>query len=124
MTHPTACSALYPTLSVPNVEETCAWYVEAMGFTLRFLWGEPPHHGAVMLDQACLHFWEGAAQLTTNWTYFDVADLDAIYARARAGGVTITKPPERYPWGMREFNAVDLNGYPIRFGQHVGDEQA
>jgi len=114
------CTALYPTLAVPDVKATCEWYVSALGFSIRFLWGDPPTHGAVLLDQACVHFWEGPAQRSANWLYFDVTDLDAIYARARQGGVTITRPPETYPWGMREFNAVDLNGYNIRFGQHMG----
>ena len=52
--------------------------------------------------------------------YFDVNDLDTIYARAKESDVQITRAPETYPWGMREFNAVDLNGYNLRFGQHMG----
>ncbi|MEO0939429.1 MAG: VOC family protein [Pseudomonadota bacterium] len=114
------CTAVYPTLATPDVKAACAWYVDALGFSLHFLYGDPPVHGAIVLDQACVHFWEGPALLNANWLYFDVTDLDAIYARAQQGGVTITKAPETYPWGMREFNAVDLNGYNIRFGQHMG----
>lgn len=116
------CSAVYPTLAVPSVTDTCDWYIKRLGFTLKFLWGEPPHHGAVMLGNACVHFWSGAPQLGENWCYFDIDNLDAMYERAKDGGVEITKPPQTYPWGMREFNATDLNGYNIRFGQHVGSQ--
>ncbi len=112
--------AVYPTLAVPCVPDTCSWYVDKLGFTLRFLWGEPATHGAVLLENACVHFWNGQPQLGENWLYFDIDNLEAMYKRARSSGVEITKEPQNYPWGMREFNAVDLNGYKIRFGQHVG----
>ncbi|MDV4144061.1 MULTISPECIES: VOC family protein [Shimia] len=117
MPDPLTCCGVYPTLATPNVPETCNWYIEKLGFTLRFLYGEPPRHGAILLDQACVHFWEGTPQLGANWLYFDVSDLDILYARATENGVKITRAPETYPWGMREFNAVDLNGYHLRFGQ-------
>ena len=113
---------VYPTLAVPSVEATCNWYIERLGFSLRFLWGEPAHHGAILLGEACVHFWEGPPQLSENWLYFDINNLEAMYQRALSNGVEITKTPEDYPWGMREFNAVDLNGYKIRFGQHIGDD--
>lgn len=121
MTDTITRAAVYPTLAVRSVEETCAWYVEKLGFELRFLWGAPPTHGAILLAEACVHFWQGEPQLGENWLYFDVDNLDAMYVRATASGVEITRPPETYPWGMREFNAVDLNGYKIRFGQWAGD---
>ncbi|MGI9514494.1 MAG: VOC family protein [Anderseniella sp.] len=114
------CSAVYPTLAVSSVQDTCSWYVEKLGFTLRFLWGKPPTHGAILLGNACVHFWNGTPQLGENWLYFDIDDLEAMCKRAHANGVNISKAPEDYAWGMREFNAADLNGYKIRFGQHVG----
>ena len=116
------CSAVYPTLAVRSVSDACNWYVEKLGFTVRFLWGEPPTHGAILLGEACVHFWQGVPQLGENWMYFDINNLDGMYERAKGNGVTISKAPENYPWGMREFNAVDLNGYNIRFGQHLGSQ--
>ncbi|MET1413896.1 VOC family protein [Roseibium sp. HPY-6] len=114
------CTAVYPTFAAPDIEDTCNWYVDKLGFTIRFLWGDPPTHGAILLGGACVHFWKGAPQLNENWLYFDIDDLDAMYQRARENAVEISREPETYPWGMREFNAVDLNGYNIRFGQHMG----
>lgn len=115
------CTAVYPTLAVSSVEETCNWYVKNLDFTVRFLWGTPPTHGVILFGEACVHFWNGVPQLGENWLYFDITNLDAMYDRAKASGVEITRPPENYPWGMREFNALDLNGYRIRFGQHLGE---
>ncbi|MDJ0640448.1 MAG: VOC family protein [Paracoccaceae bacterium] len=121
MTEPLTCVGVYPTLAVPSVKDTCDWYIDKLGFALRFFWGDPPTHGAIWLDQACVHFWQGTPQLNDNWLYFDISDLDAMYARATANSIQISRPPEIYPWCMREFNAVDLNGYNIRFGQHIGN---
>lgn len=121
MSKPIECSAVYPTLAVKSVKETCDWYVGKLGFAVRFLWGEPATHGAVSLGEATVHFWNGTPQLGENWIYFDITSLDVMYERAKGNGVEITRPPENYPWGMREFNAVDLNGYRIRFGQHCGE---
>ncbi|MEL6436018.1 MAG: VOC family protein [Pseudomonadota bacterium] len=120
MSNDVTCNAVYPTLAAPNVADTCNWYIEKLGFTLRFMWGEPATHGALLLGEACVHFWESAAQPNDNWLYFDINAVEAMYERARENGVEITKEPMTYPWGMREFNAVDLNGYNIRFGQYVG----
>ncbi len=120
MTNGVECSAVYPTLAVPSVADTCTWYVEKLGFDVRFLWGDPPTHGAVSFGKASVHFWQGEPQLGQNWIYFDVSDVERIYQMATENGVTITKAPETYSWGMREFNAVDLNGYNIRYGQFVG----
>ena len=113
-------AVVYPTLAVPDVAATCDWYVEKLGFSLRFLWGEPPTHGAILLAEACVHFWRGEPQLGENWLYFDVDNLAEMHRRAVAGAVEITLEPTDQPWGMREFNAIDLNGYKIRFGQHQG----
>ncbi|MEP6336944.1 MAG: VOC family protein, partial [Anderseniella sp.] len=75
----------------------------------------------ILLGDACVHFWNGIPQLGENSLYFDISDLDVMYKRAKANDVEISKPPEDYPWGMREFNAIDLNGYNLRFGQHIDD---
>ena len=90
------CSAVYPTLAVPNVTACCNWYVEKLGFKIRFLWGEPPHHGAILLGEACVHFWEGEPQLGENWLYFDVDNVDGMYQRAVQSGVAISRTPENY----------------------------
>ena len=78
MPEPIKCSAVYPTFAVPSVEEACDWYVEKLGFAVRFLWGEPPTHGAISLGEACVHFWHGLPQLGENWLYFDITHLNAM----------------------------------------------
>ena len=44
---PRACYSVQPILAVANVQETVDYYVDQLGFTLNFLYGDPPTHGAV-----------------------------------------------------------------------------
>jgi uncharacterized glyoxalase superfamily protein PhnB len=48
-----------------------------------------------------------------------VGDVDAPHDHARAEGATILRPPQDQPWGIREYEAIDLEGHHWRFGQVV-----
>ena len=47
---------------------------------------------------------------------FTGPDLDRRHQRYVNNGVSIIQPPQTMPWGMREFQIVDNNGYRLRFG--------
>ncbi len=51
--------------------------------------------------------------------YFDVDDVEAHYARARAGGVEIVAPLADKPYRMREYSMRDPNGYVLTFAQPI-----
>lgn len=48
--------------------------------------------------------------------FFVGTNIDALYERCRAAGVTIDRPLTSHPWGRREFTIRDPNGYRLRFG--------
>ena len=50
-----------------------------------------------------------------------VDDVDAHHARAVAGGVQIERPPTDYPYGERQYTAVDLGGHVWKFTQTIAD---
>lgn len=130
---PPPCYRLEPILAVPDVRAAAEWYRDMLEFSLDWLYGDPPTHGAVSLAQWTT---EGARiQLTANTAgnteaaadppgtasgtalyLFAGPDLDARYARYAARGVEVVREPADYPWGMREFAVRDLNGYLLRFG--------
>jgi uncharacterized glyoxalase superfamily protein PhnB len=45
-----------------------------------------------------------------------VADVDAIYEEFKARGARIVKPPADDPYGMRDFDLLDLDGNQLCFG--------
>jgi uncharacterized glyoxalase superfamily protein PhnB len=46
-----------------------------------------------------------------------VEDADALYEELRAKGAKVEGPPVSYPWGLRDFSVVDLEGNRITFSQ-------
>jgi catechol 2,3-dioxygenase-like lactoylglutathione lyase family enzyme len=54
------------------------------------------------------------------WITFDVADVDAIHARAVAAGIPIAVPLRDEPWGERHFSVVAPNGLALDFVTYQG----
>jgi predicted enzyme related to lactoylglutathione lyase len=45
-----------------------------------------------------------------------VKDVDAVHAELVDRGAKVIKPPQDYDYGMRDFDAVDLDGNHLTFG--------
>ena len=50
-----------------------------------------------------------------------VPDVDAHYEAARAEGAQILVPPQDQPWGLRDYEVLDLDGRLWNFSQHLND---
>ena len=50
-----------------------------------------------------------------------VGDVDAHHERARERGAQILGPPTDYPYGERQYTAVDLGGHTWTFSQSIAD---
>ena len=49
--------------------------------------------------------------------YFETAtDVDALAKGIQARGGTLESPPEDRPWGYRDFNMTDPDGFKMTFG--------
>ena len=121
-----AAYLLAPILAVPDVQAAAEYYCDKLGFTVGFLYGDPPTHGGIHLGE-----WtsEGAhIQLTltdqplppkppVGFYVFMGEDVDGLYERYQTAGVHIEREPTDEPWGMREFSIRDCNGYLLRFGR-------
>jgi uncharacterized glyoxalase superfamily protein PhnB len=46
-----------------------------------------------------------------------VANADALYEELRARGAKVQGPPVSHPWGLRDFQVLDLEGNRITFAQ-------
>jgi RimJ/RimL family protein N-acetyltransferase/uncharacterized glyoxalase superfamily protein PhnB len=122
------CYRVEPILAVPDVQQAAEWYRDRLEFTLDWLYGDPPTHGAVSLGQWTT---EGARiQLSRTSEaisptpglalyLFVSTDIDARYARYQKRGVEIARPLDDYPWEMREFTVRDPHGYLLRFGTRM-----
>jgi catechol 2,3-dioxygenase-like lactoylglutathione lyase family enzyme len=120
------CSTI---LGCRDVARSAAWFRDVLGFHLdpdTGLFGDQPNEGAVygILDRdgVTLHLQIRRLDLPTERqdietdAYVNVSDVDALYAEYQAAGVTIHRPIEDAPYGMRDFCISTPDGHRVAFG--------
>jgi GNAT superfamily N-acetyltransferase len=116
-----------PVLPVTNVIETVAYWHEVLGFSDKWIWGDPPNHGGVG--------WHGAAFVQFSLDpkrdvnaqghalWVRVRNLEALYAIHRKKANVIA-PLENKPWGLAEYTVRELNGHYLKFSAPYVQEKA
>lgn len=104
---------------VTNVPDSVAYFRDKLGFTVEFLYGEPPSYAGVSRGNVAIHL-EAAANThhrvgQTGLNVF-LPDVDALYEELRGREARILKPPHDRPWGMRNCVVSDLDGNYVCFG--------
>lgn len=120
--------SIAPYFLVEDVVMTANFYRDKLGFQYERFWGDPPgfcmvyRRGVIiMLSQAGvlrpnrLADTEGDAWDAYVW----VEDADALYAEFTASGVKIARPICDQPYGCRDFDIEDCNGYRLCFGHDI-----
>jgi uncharacterized glyoxalase superfamily protein PhnB len=115
-------AAVIPVLSYADVRAAASWLARAFGFRERLVIG----------DHRCQMTWEDAAVVvaaaapdapppSAHSVMVRVTDLGAHCARARASGARIVNEPATYPYGERQYTAVDPGGHVWTFSESVDD---
>lgn len=120
-----------PYFIVADVVATSNYYRDKLGFHYDRLWGDPPafcmvkRHGIVIM----LSQFETAGASRPNHTvdpergawdaYVWVDEVDALHDEFTAKGVTIARAICDQPYGCRDFDVEDCNGYRLCFGQDL-----
>jgi uncharacterized glyoxalase superfamily protein PhnB len=124
-------NTLLPHLSYQNVDEAIRWLTRVFGFTEHYRYGEPNGivNGAqlflgnayIMVRSARDH--ATPAQLgygTQSLTVF-VDDVDAHFARVKAGGARLVEELHETVYGEQQYGVEDLEGHRWLFSQHSRD---
>ena len=123
--------SIAPYLIVDDVVATANYYRDKLGFRYERFWGEPPcfcmvrRNGVViMLSQL-----ERTGVMRPNrlvdpekgaWdAYVWIDDADALHAEYKSKGVKIARDVCDQPYGCRDFDVGDWNGYLLCFGQDI-----
>jgi predicted enzyme related to lactoylglutathione lyase len=121
--------SIAPYFVVDDVVATANYYRDRLGFHYERFWGEPPcfcivsRSGAIiMLSQtgqpAAVHPNRTTDPEGEAWdAYVWVDDVNALNAELKANGVRITRDIGDQPYGCRDFDVEDCNGYRLCFGQ-------
>lgn len=107
-----------PILVVADVPATVQFYTEVLGFASSWTWGEPPTFGAATWGNVTIMFSvlpELVGRVEGHGHWFDVEDVNGLYAQHLERGAKIVSPIEDKPWGRREYTVRDINGYHLRF---------
>jgi catechol 2,3-dioxygenase-like lactoylglutathione lyase family enzyme len=104
-------------LAVSDVPETVRFYRERLGFPNGWVYSTPTF-GGVSWGEANLFFCQQpkiASGIEGHMHFFEVEDVNSLFAAHQARGVDIVSTPENKPWGHREYVVRDPNGYHLRF---------
>jgi uncharacterized glyoxalase superfamily protein PhnB len=120
--------SIAPYFIVDDVVATANYYRDKLGFKYERFWGEPPGFCMVYRNGVVIMLSQfeqtGLARPNSRvdpersaWdAYLWVDDADALIAEFRAQGVTIARDICEQPYGNRDFDVEDCNGYRLCFG--------
>lgn len=110
-------------LPITNVQQTAEYYRDVLGFSIEFLWEDPPSYAVLKRDDAVgIHLSKTDKPLEKERLprlYIFVHDADAVYNEYVEAGAKIDEPIGDTDYQMREFVIEDLNGYKIVIGKGI-----
>ncbi|MEP6595160.1 MAG: VOC family protein [Ginsengibacter sp.] len=116
-----------PHLPVKNLRATLDYYRDKLGFTDEWTFGDKD--GGIRRDDLRLLFAEDNDftndinnknhRLPLMWF---VDDIDAIYAELKNRDIELAEDLRKYPYRLREFAFIDINGYYIRIAEGTEEE--
>lgn len=103
-------------LKVQDVAKTVDYYREVLGFSIDWMFGEPP------TQAGC------SSQLVFSRTHsvlcFRVNNLDALFRNYQTSGAKILATPSlNVDSGQREMDVEDCDGHVLRFTEKVSSEE-
>jgi predicted enzyme related to lactoylglutathione lyase len=123
--------SIAPYFIVDDVVTTANYYRDQLGFHYDRFWGEPEcfcmvkRNGIVIM----LAQFEKTGVMRPNhvvdpeggaWdAYIWIDDADALYAEFKSKGAKIARDVCDQPYGCRDFDVEDCNGYRLCFGQDL-----
>src|SRR5258708_1983643 len=111
-----------PQLFVADINASCEFFADKLGFAVAFTYGEPPFYAQVKRDGARINLrcverpvidtdlCERDELLAASLTVARPKDVEALFLEFQATGVTFFQSLKREPWGARDFIVKDPDG--------------
>lgn len=115
-------ATVIPELAYPDVNAAADWLVQAFGFVIRLRIAD--HRVQMLIGNGAMVVTSGTPApglAASHAVMVRVADADAHHARAKAAGARILGEPTTYPFGERQYAALDCAGHRWVFSQSVAD---
>jgi catechol 2,3-dioxygenase-like lactoylglutathione lyase family enzyme len=113
-----------PQLFVGDIEASCEFYTQKLGFKVAFTYGEPAYYGQVYRDGARLNLRRLAepaidpglrAREELLSASITLDDAEPLFVELGAAGVVFHQELRSEPWGARTFVVADPDGNLILF---------
>ncbi len=110
-----------PELPYADVPAAARWLCRVFGFRERLRIGT--HRIQLHVGAGAIVVVEGSATSDASGcrVMVPVANVDAHHARAVAAGARVLGEPTTYPFGERQYSALDVGGHRWTFSQSVAD---
>jgi predicted enzyme related to lactoylglutathione lyase len=106
---------IIPELPFDDVAAGVAHYRDVLGFSVNYAQDDIGIMDRDKVRVALIARTERHTGIGSCYVY--VRDADALHAELRARGAKVLGEPVSMPWGLRQFEVVDLAGNRITFGQ-------
>jgi catechol 2,3-dioxygenase-like lactoylglutathione lyase family enzyme len=124
---PPILTSIEAQLFVANVQRSCDFYTEKLGFTVEFVYGDPPFYGQLSRDHARLNLrlvsgpvfagdirkQEGL--LSASITVATASEIKQLFLDYQGAKVKFHQALKKEPWGARTFVIADLDGNLLLF---------
>jgi catechol 2,3-dioxygenase-like lactoylglutathione lyase family enzyme len=116
-----------PQLFVTDIQASTRFFTEKLGFSIAFLYGEPPFYGQVQRDAVRLNLRhvdapvldpqrrDREALLAAAMTVESAAEIKALFLEFQSAGVTFHQTLRKEPWGAKNFIVKDPDGNLLLF---------
>jgi catechol 2,3-dioxygenase-like lactoylglutathione lyase family enzyme len=114
-------------LFVADIKASCDFYTGKLGFTVAFVYGDPPYYGQVTRDDARLNLRvvgepvfigdirEREHLLSASLTAATADEIKQLFLSYQAAGVHFSQTLKKEPWGATTFIVLDPDGNLILF---------
>jgi uncharacterized glyoxalase superfamily protein PhnB len=114
-------------LFVADIQASCAFYTRKLGFTVSFVYGDPPFYAQVARDHALLNLRlvgepvfagdvrEREGLLSATLTLASTREMKQLFLSYQDAGVPFRQTLKKEPWGASTFVVTDPDGNYILF---------
>jgi catechol 2,3-dioxygenase-like lactoylglutathione lyase family enzyme len=120
-------SATAAQLFVTDIKASCDFFVEKLGFSIVFVYGEPPFFAQVKRDRGRINLRhmdrpvidpalrDRESLLSSDMGVDTAEEIEQLFLEFQARGVTFDQPLRQEPWGARTFIVKDPDGNLLLF---------
>ena len=124
-----------PQLLVTDIERSCEFFREKLGFSLVFSYGKPPYYAQVVRDAARLNLRsverpviestvrDREELLSVSMTVASADEIKLLFLEFQSSGVAFHQTLKKQPWGARNFIVKDPDGNLLLFAGPANEQR-